>query len=88
MLKFDKTEDYVTMWDDDKKSILSMMHSNMQADLNAGYDVCGKSIREQMEDITEYRNQYFDQVEKLIAMEEPEANRWAFMDMLRRGVIE
>lgn len=88
MFRYDRKEDYISMWDEDKKSILTIMYRNMTSDLEAGYDVNGKSIRQQMEDIDSYRNKYYDEMEKLIAMEESAANRWCFMDMKRRGVIE
>lgn len=88
MLGYNKHEDYTEMWKEDIKSVLATMYRNMADDLDCGYNPVGNSIRTQRRKIAEYEAEYFDNMEKLIAMEESAANRWCYMDMVRKGAIE
>ena len=87
MFGYDKTENYIEMWDADKKSMMHTMYKNMVSDLDCGYSPIGACIQRQKENIARYEAEYFNDMEKLIDMEESAANRWCFMDMKRRGVI-
>lgn len=76
------------MWYSDKKAMISTMISNMAADLNAGYDLYGKSITEQRQMIVEYQKAFEDQLDAFKTMDDEQVNRWCFYDMKKRGVIE
>lgn len=78
---------YITMWIEDKKSILETMIRNMNADLAAGYDPNGKSITQQKRDIKLYEFDMNTQINKFANMDEAKANRWCYYDLVNRGAI-
>ncbi len=80
--------DYFDIWLSDKKSMLDTMVKNMASDLECGYDYFGKSIQFQLATINKYKSKYDTDMKWLAMMDEKQANRWCYMDMLRRGVIE
>lgn len=82
------SNEWFNMWYDDKKAMISTMLSNMVADLNAGYDLYGKSIREQKQMIDEYQKAFENQMDAFKEMDDKQVNRWCFYDMKKRGVIE
>ncbi len=45
---YNKETDYTELWVLDKQSVLTTMHKNLTADLEAGYDYFGKSIQNQL----------------------------------------
>ena len=87
-MKVSDRNDWFELWKADKKSIISTMQHNMQADLNVGYDPNGKSITEQKNTIECYERSYQCQLEDFKSMTEKQVNRWCFYDMIQRGVIE
>lgn len=78
---------YFDMWFTDKENMIVTMERNMQADLNAGYDPMGNSIRRQRAEIEEYRTNFHAKVHELTTMDEKKADRWCYYDMRKRGVI-
>lgn len=80
-------DDWFSVWQDDKESILQTMISNMASDLNAGYDYFGKSIIEQRKTIEAYKKEIDDTFDLFKTMEDKEVNRWCFYDLKKRGAI-
>jgi len=78
---------YFKMWVDDKEWILEIMHSNMAADIAAGYNPSGDIIRREREEIAAYKSAYHADLDKIAAMTEAAAERWCRIDMIKRGVI-
>lgn len=81
-------DDWFEVWCDDKEAIIDTMNANISADLDAGYDPNGKSIRESREELEEYRNEYFKNLDMFRHMEDKDVNRWCFYDMKKRGAID
>lgn len=81
-------EEWTEMWIEDKKHMVVIMINNMTADLNAGYDINGDSIKRQREEIANYEADYQKKMMGFAAMDEKTAGRWCFYDMKRRGVID
>lgn len=82
------SKEWFDMWFEDKKSIISIMYSNMASDLAAGYDYFGKSIQNQKQEIADYEAEFERQMDKFKSMSDDEVNRWCFYDMKKRGAIE
>lgn len=81
-----KETDYVEMWISDKQSIISIMISNMNDDINAGYNPTGNIIKRELEEISAYREKYDAEILALADRKNP--NYWCYLDMVRRGAIE
>lgn len=81
-----KETDYVEMWISDKQSIISIMISNMNDDINAGYNPTGSIIKREVEEISTYREKY--DAELLALADRKNPNYWCYLDMVRRGAIE
>lgn len=88
MSRVSDRNDWFELWFSDKQCMVETMVKNMQADLNAGYDYFGNSIRKQMKQIDEYKAEFDKQLDEFKTMEEKEVNRWCFYDMKKRGAIE
>ena len=82
------SKEWFDMWFEDKKSIISIMYSNMASDLAAGYDYFGKSIQDQKAEIQRYEDEFERQLDRFKTMSEDEVNRWCFYDMKKRGAID
>ena len=80
-------DDWFSVWQDDKESILETMIKNMTSDLNAGYDYFGKSIVEQHKMIEKYKFDMDATYDLFKYMDEKEVNRWCFYDLKKRGAI-
>ena len=80
-------DDWFSVWQDDKESILQTMISNMTSDLDAGYDYFGKSIVEQHKTIEKYKSDIDTTYDLFKSMDEKEVNRWCFYDLKKRGAI-
>ena len=88
MLRYDRKEDYVTMWEDDKKAMVKTMYRNMNADLECGYNPLGTAIQRQKQEIDEYEKQIHAAYDQWVFMTEDQVNKWCFYDMKKRGVID
>ena len=75
------------MWLDDKEAMICTMARNMSADLDAGYNYFGESIRKQREQIDAYKKEYDEQLMAFADMDDAKRDRWCYYDLLRRGVI-
>ena len=80
--------DWFELWYEDKQSMVNVMVQNMTADLKAGYDYFGSSIRRQVEEIEAYKAEFDKQMDEFKGMDEKEVNRWCYYDMKKRGAIE
>lgn len=80
--------DYVEMWHDDKNCVIKTMVRNMNADMQAGYNWLGKSIQQQLNDITAYSVNYEREVAILATMTPEAQQRWCKRDLIKRGAIE
>jgi hypothetical protein len=87
MARITERDDWFDLWYEDKESILETMVRNMAADLNAGYDYFGVSIRRQRKDIEAYKDQMNAELDQFKTMGDAEVNRWCFYDMKKRGAI-
>ena len=75
------------LWFEDKESILSTMVSNMQSDLDAGYNPSGNSIQSQIAEIANYKASIDSKLDEFSKMDEKSVNRWCYYDLKRRGAI-
>lgn len=87
MARVTDRNDWFDIWFADKQGVIDCMTRNMAADLEAGYDYFGNSIRSQREAIETYKAEFDRQVDEFKMMDEKQVNRWCFYDMKKRGVI-
>lgn len=87
MVRVTDRNDWFDIWFADKQGMIDCMIRNMAADLEAGYDYFGNSIRSQREAIETYKAEFDRQVDEFKMMDEKQVNRWCFYDMKKRGVI-
>lgn len=80
--------EWFTLWEQDKKNILSAMHRNLAADLDAGYNYMGQSIQKQLADIDEYKHEFDEQLMSFVGKSNKEIEDWCYWDLKRRGAIE
>lgn len=82
---------YIDLWIEDKESIIACMIRNMQADLNAGYDPMGKSIKDQRAELARYEEEFHTLTDKIadiiITRGNKAASDWCRLDLKRRGAI-
>ena len=81
------SDNWFEIWFADKEAMVSTMVSNMAADLDAGYDYFGNTIKSERAAIEAYKAQFDAEVDAFKAMDETQVNRWCFYDMKKRGVI-
>lgn len=79
---------YTTLWYECRQSTIKTMVSNLNADIQAGYNWLGKSIQMQLFEITKYTLEYQQQFEALSYMTHEEAVKWCKKDMIKRGDME
>lgn len=79
--------DWLKIWFDDKEAMIDTMRRNLAADLEAGYDVNGYSVRKQIVDIETYEREFKAQAERVGEMEIPRAQYWCYCDLRKRGAI-
>ena len=84
----DNKGEWFDMWLMDKRSIIAVMYSNLNADLEAGYNPLGNSITKQRATIDAYINEVDTHLDSFYHMTEEETDRWCFYDMKKRGAIE
>ena len=87
MARVTDRNNWFDIWFTDKQGMIDCMIRNMAADLEAGYDYFGNSIRSQREAIETYKAEFDRQVDEFKMMDEKQVNRWCFYDMKKRGVI-
>lgn len=87
MARVTDRNDWFDIWFADKQSMIDCMIRNMAADLEAGYDYFGNSIRSQREAIETYKAEFDRQMDEFKMMDEKAVNRWCFYDMKKRGAI-
>lgn len=75
------------MWIADKESVMATMQSNMQADLDAGYNPYGKSIVRQKLAMLKYKEEFEKQLMQFADWTDEKTQRWCYYDLKRRGAI-
>lgn len=80
--------DYVELWHYDKKCIIKTMVKNMNDDIQAGYNWLGKSIQQQINEITAYTVNYEHETAMLATMTPETQQKWCKRDLIERGAIE
>lgn len=88
MARITDRDDWFDLWFEDKQGMIGTMVRNMTADLEAGYNYFGNSIRRQVEQIEAYKAEFDHQMDEFKMMDEKAVNRWCFYDMKKRGAIE
>ena len=88
MARLNERNDWFEIWYEDKRGMMATMARNMAADLAAGYDYFGNSIRKQQQEIAQYKAQFDEEMEAFKGMDETAVNRWCFYDLKKRGAIE
>ena len=88
MTRFDKSIDWLELYIADRDGMLSTMIRNMSADLDAGYDYFGKSIKQQRAAIDEFRAKFDAVLDMFKTMSEEQVNRWCFYELKKLGAIE
>ena len=89
--KITDRNDWVSVWLEDKHSMIDTMIENISADLKAGYDPTGLSIMKQLIALAEYRQQYEDDCKIICELSghgSDYAFKWCFKDLKRTGAIE
>ena len=81
----DNAGDWFKIWREDYESIVATMRSNMISDAEAGYSTY--ALRAQLRGIMLYEREHDEKLEKLAHMTDAEAERWCFVDLVRRGAI-
>lgn len=79
---------WFNIWFDDAKAVIETMIRNMMADIEVGYDPAGICIRGQQECIDERQAAFDTQMDLFKDMDEARINRWCYLDLKKRGVIE
>lgn len=87
MARITERNDWFGIWYDDKCAMIETMTRNMQADLEAGYNPAGHSIRKQTVEIEEYEMRFDREMELLKYMDWGKVQHWCYMDLKKRGVI-
>lgn len=87
-MRYDSGTNWFEMWNSDKKDMIAVMYSNMNSDLDCGYNPLGKSITAQRKMIDAYISDYQKTLDSFVEMTDEKVNRWCFFDMIKRGVIE
>ena len=85
---FVEGETFFDLWKADKDSMVVTMTRNLQADLDAGYNPNGRSIRQQVAELAEYQKEYAEQLEMFKTMTDKQVQHWCKYDMIKRGAIE
>ena len=80
-------QNWFNIWYDDKQSMLSTMMRNMNADIEAGYNPMGNSIRRQLAQIRQYAEQFDLEMQEFRTMDEAKIQHWCYYDLKRRGAI-
>lgn len=75
------------LWESCTEGAIATMYSNLVSDLNAGYDLFGKSITSQ-KDAIDYRTlKYKRERAKLDGMNDERAEHWCFESLRKSGYI-
>ena len=88
MVRITDRNDWFDLWFTDKTNMVNIMNRNMVADIEAGYDPMGSTIRREREEIASYKAMFDADMDAFKVLSDKEVNRWCFYDMKKRGVIE
>ena len=78
---------WLKIWFEDRESMLETMRRNLVADIEAGHDVNGHTVRKQIVEIEDYENQFQLDARRVREMEPAKAKHWCYVDLRRRGAI-
>ena len=87
-MRYDKSINYVDIWNEDKRGVIATMYRNLYADLSCGYDPTGAAITRQRAEIDQYIKAYNAQLDNFVNMSDEQTNKFCYYDMIKRGVIE
>lgn len=87
-MRFSDAAEWFTIWLEDKRSLLATMVRNLSADLDAGYDCFGNSVRRQREEIEAFRVKFEAEMDGFNGMTPEAINHWCYKDLKRRGAID
>ena len=88
MTRFDKSIDWLEMYVSERESMQNTMIRNMSADLDAGYDYFGKSIKQQRAAIDEFRAKFDAVLDMFKTMTDDAVQHWCFYELKKLGAIE
>lgn len=75
------------LWHEDRKCMLATMLRNYVADIEAGYNPIGATMKRQMAMIDAYGAETDATIEKFKCMEEKAIEKWCYLDLKKRGAI-
>jgi hypothetical protein len=78
---------WIEIWFADKVSMMDTMRRNLVADIEAGYNANGHSVRKQVVDIEEYEIKFNRDADRIKEMDPNKANHWCYIDLKKRGAI-
>ena len=88
MTRFDKNTDWLELYVSDRESMQDTMIRNMSADLNAGYNYFGESIKRQRAAIDEFRAKFDAVMDMFKGMTDDAVQHWCFYELKKLGAIE
>ena len=80
--------EWIFMWNDDKRSVVATMYRNLTADIEAGYDLFGYSVRQAQAAITTYVAKWERQITELARLDTDAKGRKCFEWLRDCGAIE
>ena len=81
-------DDWFDLWLSDKKNMVNTMFRNIAADLDAGYDPMGESIKRARRELRAYEARFEMELDAFKGMSDNDVNRWCYYDMVKRGAID
>lgn len=87
MARINDSDNWFDFYCADKESMIATMYSNMNADIEAGWNPHGAGITKQRQDIQEYTRDYYDKLDMFKTMDDKAVNRWCYYDLKKCGAI-
>lgn len=80
--------EWIAMWNDYKRSVLVTMHENLTADLKAGYEAWGYSVRQSQAQIAEFTAKWEREITELARLDTEGKAHKCFEWLKKSGAIE
>lgn len=80
--------EWIEMWNGSKRSTVASMYRNLTADIEAGYDLFGYSVRQAQAAITTYVAEWERQITELARLDTVSKGRKCFEWLKKSGDIE
>ena len=81
-------KEWISMWNDDKRSVLATMMGNVKSDIEAGYEPWGYSVRQSMAEIAEFTAKWERQITELARLDTDAKGRKCFEWLKESGCID